>query len=287
MILLILFLINNKNVCSGNDIEITTLSSFRRFIIDIEQLEKEYNRDREQLKIDKENLKYEKELSEPVYETDVIHLNIGGEIIATTRETWISYSKSLLSILFNGRWERRLPCDNDGNIVLVEYGNSRITVWKNDATTGQIVICGNIQLNGPNGLIIDHFTNEFVIADNGNKRVVRCSRQDATNSQTIISNVLVAGLAMNKYGDLYVVDQEKHEVRRWKTGDKEGVLVAGGNGRGTHLNQLSAPRYFFVDENESVYVSDLGNHRVTKWIKDAKEEIIVAGGHGQGNSLKQ
>jgi len=98
--------------------ETSTESIFDVAARHIQQLKEEYNRDREQLKIDKENLKYEKELSEPVYETDVIHLNIGGEVIATTRQTLTSHSKSLLSILFNGRWERRLPCDNDGNIYL-------------------------------------------------------------------------------------------------------------------------------------------------------------------------
>jgi len=98
--------------------ETSTESIFDVAARHIQQLKEEYNRDREQLKIDKENLKYEKELSGPVYETDVIHLNIGGEVIATTRQTLTSHSKSLLSILFNGRWERRLPCDNDGNIYL-------------------------------------------------------------------------------------------------------------------------------------------------------------------------
>ena len=96
----------------------TTISIFDEAVCHIRELEEEYNRNREQLKIDQENLKREKELSESLYETDVIHLNIGGEIIATTRQTLTSYSKSLLSILFNGRWERRLPCDNDGNIYL-------------------------------------------------------------------------------------------------------------------------------------------------------------------------
>jgi len=177
--------------------------------------------------------------------------------------------------------------DNDGTIVVSEYGNSRIVEWKKDATTGRIVAGGNGHLANSHSIIIDHWNNEFIIADTGNKRVVRWPRQGATSGQTIISNVQCIGLAMNKDDDLYVVDHEKHEVRRWKTGDKEGTLVAGGNGAGTHLNQLSTPRYVFVDENESVYVSEYSNHRVMKWMKGAKEGIVVAGGHGAGSSLKQ
>ena len=33
-------------------------------------------------------------------------------------------------------------------------------------------------------------------------------------------------------------------------------VVAGGNGKGNHLNQLNCPTYIFVDQNHSVYVSD-------------------------------
>lgn len=36
----------------------------------------------------------EKELSESVYPTDVIRLNIGGEILGTTRQTLTSLPKS-------------------------------------------------------------------------------------------------------------------------------------------------------------------------------------------------
>ena len=43
-------------------------------------------------------------------------MNTNGEIIVTTRKTLILLSKSLFSILFNGRWEQRLHIDDDGNI---------------------------------------------------------------------------------------------------------------------------------------------------------------------------
>ncbi len=65
------------------------------------------------------------------------------------------------------------------------------------------------------------------------------------------------------------------------------TIVAGGNGKGDHLNQLNCPACFFIDKDHSVYVSDRDNHRAMKWMKGAKEGIVVAGGHGQGNSLRQ
>ncbi|CAF2096459.1 unnamed protein product [Rotaria magnacalcarata] len=86
---------------------------------------------------------------------------------------------------------------------------------------------------------------------------------------------------------LYVSDYVKNEVRRYRLGEKNGTLIAGGNGIGDGLNQLNYPTYLFVDRDHSVYVSDNNNHRVMKWVEGAKEGIVVAGGQGAGNALTQ
>jgi sugar lactone lactonase YvrE len=143
------------------------------------------------------------------------------------------------------------------------------------------------QLNGPRDIIVDKKTNSLIIADTENKRVVRWSRQNDSNPQIIISNISCYGLTINNNGDLYVSDWNKNEVRRWKIGETNGTLIAGGNGEGDHLNQLSRPTYIFIDQYDSVYVSDSKNHRVMKWLKGAKEGIVVAGGQGEGNRLTQ
>jgi len=66
-----------------------------------------------------DDIKKEKEMSKVIDASNVIRLNIDGEIIFTTRQTLISLPKSLFSILFNGRWEQKwhqdqitLPCDS-------------------------------------------------------------------------------------------------------------------------------------------------------------------------------
>ena len=76
---------------------------------------------------------------------------------------------------------------------------------------------------------------------------------------------------------LYVSDVVEHEVRRYTIGDKNGIVVAGGNERGNQLNQLNFPTYFFVDKEQAVYVSDRDNHRVMKWDKGEKACILAAG----------
>ena len=70
-------------------------------------------------------------------------------------------------------------------------------------------------------------------------------------------------------------------MRRYRRGECQGTVVAGGNGKGNRLDQLSNPANVFVDRDHSVYVSDWGNHRVMKWMEGRKEGIVVAGGQGR------
>ncbi|CAF2737174.1 unnamed protein product [Rotaria sp. Silwood2] len=186
-----------------------------------------------------------------------------------------------------------LYVNDDQTIYVAEYSNNRIVEWKCGATNGQVVAGGNgsgngaHQLNGPRDVIIDKEGNSLIICDTENKRVVRWPRQNGTSGETIISNIYCWSLTMDENGSLYVVDLGKHEVRRYKVGDTEGIVVAGGNGQGNRPDQLSNPWYVFVDRDHSVYVSDDGNHRVMKWEEGAKQGIVVAGGQGQGNSVAQ
>ncbi len=183
--------------------------------------------------------------------------------------------------------------DDDQTIYVADWLGHRIVEWKNGATSGQVVAGGNgsgnqtNQLNSPLAVIVDKETDSLIICDYGNKRVVRWPRRNGTSGETIISDVASYGLTMDSYGYLYISDYKKHEVRRWKIGDTNGTLVAGGNGAGNRLDQLNSPVRIFVDQDHSVYVSEHDNHRVTKWIEGAKEGIVVAGGQGQGNGLSQ
>ncbi|CAF0878209.1 unnamed protein product [Adineta steineri] len=180
--------------------------------------------------------------------------------------------------------------DDHLSIYIADCYNHRIVEWKYGAKNGQVVAGGNgigkrsDQLNYPRSVIVDKKNDSLIICDQWNRRVVRWSRQNGENGETIISDIHCYGLTIDKNGDLYVSHSWKNEVRRWKQGGREGTIVAGGNGKGNHLDQLNCPTYIFVDKDHSIYVSDTHNHRVMKWMKGAKEGIIVAGGNGKGNS---
>ncbi|CAF4254782.1 unnamed protein product [Rotaria magnacalcarata] len=176
--------------------------------------------------------------------------------------------------------------DDDQTVVIADYWNHRIIQWKNGHTTnGQVVAGGNGQGNGlnqlkwPTDVLIDKEMNSFIICHSGNRRVVRWSRcSGTTQGEILLDNTDCWGLAMDEQRYLYVSDIGKNEVRRYQLGEKNGTLVAGGNGKGDELSQLNGPRYVFVDRQQNVYVSDRNNQRVTKWNKGAKEGIVVAGG---------
>ena len=176
--------------------------------------------------------------------------------------------------------------DDDEPIYIADYWNHRIVSWKNDSKNGQVVAGGNGQENRTD-MFDDKGNDSLIICDQGNRRVVRWSRQNETSGQTIISDIDCNLLTKDKSGYLYVSDMRKNEVRRWRIGESSGTIVAGGNGKGDHLSQLNFPSFIFVDEDYSVYVSDCLNHRVMKWINGAKEGIVVVGGRGEGNNLTQ
>ncbi|CAF0748235.1 unnamed protein product [Rotaria sp. Silwood1] len=186
-----------------------------------------------------------------------------------------------------------LCVDDDQTVYIADYSNHRIVEWERGATTGRVVAGGNgagnrpDQLNGPTDVMIDKETDSFIICDYYNIRVVRWPRQNGTNGETIISNVGSIDLAMDDNGFLYVADYNKHEVRRYRMGENQGTVVAGGNEAGNRLDQLHCPIYACIDRDHSLYVSDYNNHRVMKWMEGAKQGIVVAGGQGAGNSLTQ
>ncbi len=186
-----------------------------------------------------------------------------------------------------------LYVDDDQTVYVADQSNHRIVECKLGATSGQVVAGGNGQGSGahqlynPYDVIVDKERDSLIICDTGNTRVVRWPRRNGTSGETIISTISCHGLTMDENGSLYVNDQGKQEVRRYRRGESGGTVVAGGNGSGNRPDQLSYPSYVFVDRDHSVYVCEYWNHRVMKWVEGAKQGIVVAGGQGQGNGLTQ
>ncbi|CAF4732234.1 unnamed protein product [Rotaria sp. Silwood1] len=186
-----------------------------------------------------------------------------------------------------------LYVDDDQTVYVTDTCNHRIMKWRLGETSGQVVAGGNKrgrgihQLSDPFDVIVDNGTDSLIICDGSNQRVVRWPRRNGTSGETIISNVHCRSLTMDENGSLYVTAAGDDKVRRYRRGEFQETVVAGDNGSGDRLDQLSSTEYVFVDQHHSVYVSEWQNDRVMKWKEGAKQGTVVAGGHGRGNSLEQ
>ena len=137
--------------------------------------------------------------------------------------------------------------DDNQSIVIADHVNHRIIEWKIGASHGKVIAGGQGHKNGldrltnPTDVLIDKEMNSLLIADRNNRRVLRWSRrQNTTQGEMIIDNIFCRGLAIDHQRYLYVSDYVTDEVRRYRIGDKNGIIVAGGNGQGNQLNQLES-----------------------------------------------
>lgn len=205
-----------------------------------------------------------------------------------------TWSQSGVTIVSDLKEPQSIVFVDDQTILIADLGNHRIMQYNKNGMEGKVVAGGRgsgtelYQLNQPINFLIDHENDSLIICENGNRRVIQWSLQNITRQGAVLLNsITCSALALDEQRNLYVSDTEKNEVRRYQLGEKNGTLVAGGNGAGSNLNQLSNPYYLFVDREMSVYVSDNKNQRVMKWNKDATAGVIVAGGKGSGSSLDQ
>lgn len=180
--------------------------------------------------------------------------------------------------------------DEDQSIFIADESANRILHWRSNNMW--VVAGGNgigdrlDQLKHPSDVLVDKETNSLIICDKDNKRVVQWSlRRGTKEGELLIDNIGCIGLAMDDQRYLYVVDSGESAVRRYKIGNRNGTVVAGGNGQGNGVDQFNGLNYIFVDQNYSIYVSDNGNNRVMKWNKDGTEGVIVAGNRRRWGAL--
>ncbi|CAF4201602.1 unnamed protein product, partial [Rotaria magnacalcarata] len=70
-------------------------------------------------------------------------------------------------------------------------------------------------------------------------------------------------------------------------GEKQGTVVAGGQGEGNGLTQLPCPLGLVVDQLGTIYVIGDGNHRIMRWSKGVTQVSVIVGGNGRGGQSNQ
>ncbi|CAF3220769.1 unnamed protein product, partial [Rotaria sp. Silwood2] len=234
--------------------------------------------------------------------TAIKHMAISAPLRSTvipTNAIWVSNGITVAggngqgSSLNQFNLPHGLYVDEYQTVYVIDYYNHRVMEWKFGTKEGKVVAGGNgrgnrlDQLSGPSDVIVDKEADKLIVCDRGNQRVIRLSLRGGTSVETIMSGIDCYGLTMDDRGFLYISEYGNCVVKRWRVGENDGTVVAGGRGNGDHLDQLNSPTHIFVDGAYSIYIADTHNHRVMKWMDGAKEGIIVAGGRGDGNDIMQ
>ncbi|CAF0764640.1 unnamed protein product [Adineta steineri] len=125
------------------------------------------------------------------------------------------------------------------------------------------------QLNEFNEINLNYLRNQLkqITKELNNPSIVSVQQ----NSQSLIN-------------EISIILSKKPTFNKWK---QNAITVAGGNGQGQELNQLSRPTGIFIDKKKNVFIADSHNHRIVEWKCNAKEGQIIAGRNGQGNRMNQ
>ena len=174
---------------------------------------------------------------------------------------------------------QRIFVDDIGNVYVWDSQNYRIQKWVSGATEGITVAGGNgsgYELNKI-GYLQDFYVTEtesIYVLQGG----VQIWEKDAQEGRwASIDGVGADPLALfvDKENSLFILSRGNNNIKKWKDGEVQGHIVAGGQGYGSELNQLKEPSDIFVDDLGSLYIADSGNNRVLKWGLDELEGVNI------------
>lgn len=180
--------------------------------------------------------------------------------------------------------------DGEGNEVQYQYITSTY------AGTG---VAGNIygsiseaSFMLPNGVSFDNTTGDLIVADRSSHSIKRITKEGMVvhiagtgASGKVDGNLDVASFsnpyktAIDKLGNIYVVDNGNHRIRKIDLVNNEVITLAGntsgytdGIGVGALFN---TPTGIAVDDNFNVYVADAVNHAVRKITPDGRVSTLA------------
>lgn len=169
-----------------------------------------------------------------------------------------------------------LVVTEDGAIIVAEQGTNRIL--EINYQTGHVKLlrqlANNTSQDGVDGLGIDPVTNDILVADSPNGRLLRMSR-DGTSLTTVATGfVRPTGAAVEPDGSIVVVDEFGNAVYRLRSDGSRAKLAA-----------IYQPDDVIVGPDGTIYVNSLGGDIVSIDPASNRTRVLTSGlklPHGLG-----
>ena len=208
-----------------------------------------------------------------------------------------------------------LALDNEQNLYIADRGNNRIRKVNKAGTITTVAGDGSFffsgdngpayraSIAGPTGVVVDGQGNVY-IADRNNNRIrivdsigmirtlVGTGQQDYNGDSELARETnlhLPFGVAMDKQGNLLIIDRSHYRIRKVDPNGSAVITVAGsgkkefaGDGGPAEGARLSFPYGIAIDAKDNIFFTDRSHHRIRKI--DTKGIITTVVGNGiRGN----
>ncbi|CAF3496784.1 unnamed protein product [Rotaria sp. Silwood1] len=194
---------------------------------------------------------------------------------------------------------------NPGILYVTSSNNCIYQIAQNSGVTSPIVT----GLTNPSGAALNSTSTHLVIGHQGEGAIVSWALE--AGAVTPITNLNSApgaarDVTIDSSGNMCVADTPNNRILFFPAGQTTGrviagtgapgngdnelsspsansVIVAGGNGQGSEMNQLNYSWDLCIDDDKIIYIADYWNHHNIEWQCGATTDRVVASGNGQEN----
>ncbi|CAF1318462.1 unnamed protein product [Adineta steineri] len=182
------------------------------------------------------------------------------------------------------------------SLYIADFSNNRIQKWLINESNGTTVAglsngtagASSVALTLPASVVLDSNDNMY-FTDRDNHRVVYWAN-GASSGTTIAGITGVSGSTNNTFygpcgiardsstGTLYIADTFNHRIMQYHLNATSGTVVAGGNGVGSGITQLTYPYGFFFDSSSSsLFIANYQTNNIVRWVLGASSWTLVIG----------
>ncbi len=194
-------------------------------------------------------------------------------------------NSTLKNVITYGRFSKPISIDIDSRnrIYAVDSADHFIRVFDAQGNFSREFFNKHGKDGGLASILCDNAAGQLYISDLDNGCVHVYSAETGTWVRKIGTKgvgegqlQLPAGLALDRFGQLYVVDYGASKVSVFS---KSGLFVKSWGSKGSSKGEFNVPRAVAIDRNDRVYIADTLNHRICVFTNNG-DYMFSFGGKG-------